>query len=81
MSALVTDLVRQVADSPFNDRLTRSIDTIVVLLVLVLLVEYELVQQTKRAKEWKRSTKTWVFLVPLAFAVLLVFAQRVTNSR
>jgi hypothetical protein len=78
---MVTDLVRRVAESPFNDRLSRSIDWIVIGVVFLLLAEYELVQMSRRGSDWKSSTRTWVFVVPLAFAVVFIVAQRLKNAR
>ncbi len=81
MTPEVTDLVRQVVNSPFNDRLSRSIDWIVIGLMLALLIEYELIHHTKRAAAWKASPRTWMYVVPLAVAAAFVIAQRMKNGR
>lgn len=81
MTTTVSEFVRRIVESPFNDRLSRSIDWIVITLVFLLVLEYELVHQSRRSKEWKAASRTWVFVFPLAFAAAFVVVQRLKNAR
>ena len=81
MTPYVTDAAHRVVDSPFGDALSRGVDWIVVVVVLVLLVEHEYVRNTQRAEGWKRSRLAWMYGGPLVVAFVSIFAQRITNLR
>jgi len=81
MTPEVNDLVHRVATSPFNDRLSRGIDWIVIGLVLVMLIEYEFVHLSKRDPKWKSSPRSWVYAIPLTIAAAFVIAERLKNGR
>jgi hypothetical protein len=81
MTPEVNDLVHRVANSLFNDRLSRGIDWIVIGLILVMLIEYEFVQLSKRDAKWKSSPRSWVYAVPLAIAAAFVIVERLKNAR
>ncbi|HRC07149.1 MAG TPA: hypothetical protein PLV41_02960 [Miltoncostaeales bacterium] len=77
----MNDLVERVANSLFNDRLSRGIDWIVIGLLLLLLIEYEFVHLSKRDAKWKSSPRSWVYGVPLTIASLVIVVERLKNGR
>lgn len=81
MTPAVTDIVQRVVDSPFNDRLTRAIDFIVIALMLLLLIEWEFTHLSKREAKWKGATRTWFYVIPIMVGVAFIFGQRLKNLR
>ncbi len=81
MTPYVTDTAHRIVSSPFGDALSRGVDWVVVIVVLVLLIEHEYVRHTSRTEGWKRSRLAWMYGGPLVIAFVALFAQRMFNLR